>query len=295
MVTCHFNFAGFKSPERNLWRFLAHMEESGVPVYGVELFLNGSTPVTKHLPTWRQIEAGPDALLWQKEALLNAAEKLVPARFDKLAWIDADLTFSSKRWPEMLARALQTCKVVQMFHRCQWLRADGTVERERESCVKQGLTSRWLGHPGFAWAARRDLWRRCGGLYDRGIAGCGDVCFVAATLAPDPVGRMRSLRKYDGCGLDHPASREFFADWARKVRGWVGGAVGYLPCDVQHHWHGSLSNRQYQDRCEWVAGLDVTREVRNAEAGHLEWTSEANPQRRALIEGYFASRKEDAA
>jgi hypothetical protein len=294
VISCHYNFAGYKSPERNLWRFLAHMEESEVPVYGVEAHLPGKS-VTGHLPHWRQIEVGHNAMLWQKEALLNVAETLVPARYNQLAWIDADITFSTLRWPEMLARALQTCKVVQMFHRCQWLRQNGSVDLERESCIKQGLNRRWLGHPGFAWGARRELWTRAGGIYDFAIAGSGDVCFAAAVLAQEPVQRMISIRQHDGCGIDNPVSRERYAAWAKPVGAWVGGAVGYLPCDVKHHWHGSRKDRQYNARNGWVLGLDVTREIVRADAGHLEWTPAADAQRRAMISGYFKARKEDAA
>ena len=54
VVTTHFNFANFKAPVRNLFRFVAQCKKDKIPCYGIELYLN--EPETKGLDNWIQIK-----------------------------------------------------------------------------------------------------------------------------------------------------------------------------------------------------------------------------------------------
>jgi hypothetical protein len=78
VVSCFYHFAPFERPVANMHRFIRRMEDFGVPVFGVEAFLPGKPKHTADYANWTQIEVCPETqVLWQKEALLNLAEKLV--------------------------------------------------------------------------------------------------------------------------------------------------------------------------------------------------------------------------
>src|SRR5580698_4618293 len=101
LITCHFNFVGYNRPRQNLHRFMLQMRSFGYPLYGVEAYLPEQEPFTRGWKGWKQIKIGNDQILFQKEALLNVAETLVPAEYDKIAWVDADIWFENLKWFEM--------------------------------------------------------------------------------------------------------------------------------------------------------------------------------------------------
>lgn len=220
----------------NYHRFIAAAEAAGVPVYVIECAIGSAAfwvPTRPGLVRIRAPHAG-----WHKERLLNILEQVVPPRFTKLAWLDADILFDDPAWAANAEALLDRHPVIQLFDSAAWLQPDNTaVSRTWPGFAATFARTRSApseadAHPGFAWAMQRDLWRQHGGLLDR-----------AATMGAD------SAMAYAWCGCEPPAvyvdGSPAIAKWCLQARRLVAGRVAALPGRIQHLWHGPYAWRQY--------------------------------------------------
>src|SRR5215470_17951046 len=113
ILTCL--FFPFPNPTRaqNYAEFAARVAAHGVPVYTVEL-----SPQGHHvLPAGeRVLHLGEGRVLWQKERLLNLLCARVPARYAKIAWLDADVVCHIPQVFSEAAQMLEQHAAVQLFH-----------------------------------------------------------------------------------------------------------------------------------------------------------------------------------
>lgn len=115
----------------------------------------------------------------------------------QVMWLDSDLIFLNDEWVPETAELLDRFPVVQPFGWMTYLPADAGVDYAIEQLptmpLGQGVGGVYhgaglglqsfpdmcfrsnflLGHPGFAWAARREV-ITAAGFYDRSIIGGGD-------------------------------------------------------------------------------------------------------------------------
>lgn len=285
VITCHFNFAGFKRPQQNLIRFCRQMHTMGIPVYGAEAYMEGREPFTRTWQNWLQIPVNLRQICFQKEALLQRLVQEVPKVHQTLAWIDADIWFGNPKWKQETETMLTVFDVVQMFSMAHWTDIDGTIVDSKKSCVDVGITDKWDGHPGFAWAARRDFLEKIG-LFTYGPVGHGDT-IMACTFLEQPLLKGTLL----GLGRDSPNSH--FRRWEAKARPYVTGKVGYVGGDIYHEWHGHRVNRSYYERNRLLQHYVPEEHIRIAENGLLEWTPAAPKDLIKNVASYFPSRKED--
>jgi len=286
VITCHFNWNGFVRPVQNLNRFLRQMDAAGISVYGIEAQLEGREFATTS-PNWKRIRATENNVMFQKEALLNLAETLVPPQFTKVVWIDADLYFTNPDWLRITSQLLDAFRVVQPFSMAWWTRRDGTIERGKPPASLVGIDQRWRGHPGFAWAAQRSLWSECGGLYIKTPVGHGDTVFASSVLGTDFV---RENGSYYGIGANTTA----FKAWKAKLAEWSGAKVGTTPGQIYHEWHGEMQDRRYKERSSIIDGIfDSEKHVSLDSQGLLAWTKEAPASMKQQVLEYFRERKED--
>ena len=213
-------------------------------------------------------------VLWQKERLLNLALAMVPPEYDAIAWLDLDLLFTRLDWPDLAVKALQRNTVVQLFSRVLFQRKEG------DRWPEEGRSVVWnssLGHPGFAWAARRDYLERVGGFYDEAILGGGDLLMWDAWS-----GGARS-RLY---ALRLRAKR-----WSCRLQ------AGCLDQTIVHRWHGTRMARQYVERDAVLqsTGFDPERHLTRNAAGAWCWTAEAPVELQTYCREYFTRRRNDAA
>jgi len=284
VVTCLFNIANFSRPQANLHRFLRQMKQCGVPVYGVEakLFQHVSATETSTWTKWVNFNLGHRTqMVWQKEACLNAAEKLVPPEYDNIAWVDADVWFENPTWAEDTEKALEEFDVVQMFEMAHWTSKSGKVELTRPSVAKKELNARWSSHPGFAWAMRRSVWREGGGLYPFTVSGGCDT-LMAVTFSG-----QKHWREIEGHMGANPST---FHQWAEGYRG---VKLGCVPGDLYHEWHGSRTDRQYKERMELMMRVNHEEHLQLADNGLLCWTEKAPQATITSAARYFVTRKED--
>lgn len=291
VTTCHFNWAGYDMPVRNLRRFMRQMDRYKVPVYGVELYLKDTAPEMAGATNWRSIAVSRGAILWQKEALLNMAERMVPDRYSVIAPIDADVEFVNPNWVRDTMRAMDHHPIVQPFATALWTDRRGNVDLRRPSVARLGLDmTNWTTHPGFAWAFTREIYREMGAWYDVAPMGAGDTLLcVALQKKRLPDEWMEKAYSYLG-----PKNKGTFDQWAKKVRSaMVGKTVGYISGDLVHEWHGDRKNRRYGERAKWIKGLDIRRHIRRTRAGYLKWTLLAPTKLKNDMINYFSLRDED--
>ena len=139
-----------------------------------------------------------------------------------------------------------------------------------------------LGHPGFAWAARREV--MVNGFYDRSIIGGGDRIMLNG-FTGHYVGVSRKMPK---------AMEEDVRAFGRKLTLLAGPTnVSYAPGVVVHIWHGNRADRDYTNRYHILLhnNYDPVHDVRINEAGVLEWAS-AKPKLHKMVNEYFSNRKE---
>lgn len=302
-ITCFFNPAGYKRRVRNYRWFREHLN---VPLITVELsFGNQFTLGPGDAEILVQLDQGD--ILFQKERLLNLALERLPEDCTAVAWIDCDVVFASRDWPEQTLEALERFAVVQPFSERVNLPPDTGPEPiagwngpcDRPSLMalvhNSGLKTAEdfefkhvtpLAACGLAWAARRDLLEKHG-LYDGGILTGGDVLIFGAGL-----GILES--RYIQWRLN-AESRRHYREWADPFAQAVDRNMGYVAGRLLHLWHGAEAPRRY-GRCLLELqdlGFDPYLDIAKTEQGTWRWSSE-KPRLHAHVRDYFWSRDEDA-
>jgi len=180
---------------------------------------------------------------WPKERLLNEQLEQLPAEFDAVAWIDADVLFLNPDWYQATVEQLQRFPVVQMFELAHWINQAGQIERQFDSSARVGgcfEAGDRFGHCGFAWAARREILEQCGGLFDQDQTGFGDAWMAHAFYNERRTRIMRAAA---------PELRTAALAWCDRYRRAVGqGSVGCTPGHLVHLWHGDYRDRRYFER-----------------------------------------------
>lgn len=288
VMTCHFNSCKFQSPHQNYLRFAAALKEHDVPLFTAELAFDESPFVLEQTSNVHRFRTRH--VLWHKERLLNLLLKHVPPQYDKIAWIDADLLFQNPNWASEAAEGLDSSPVLQLFENAVYRDRAGVPSESQTGIAKAlSLTTNKTHppgsfHPGFAWAARRELLETAK-LFDASICGGGDFFMVAA---------MYGWWAHPHLSYYPPTMRRAFNDWARPFWSQIRGNVGFVPGTVYHLWHGDRSRRQYSERFGWLrqARYDPAKHLSVDASGLWQW----NPGTELLqgtLRRYFQDRRED--
>lgn len=260
IITCHFNPAGYPRLADNYRVFRDAL--GALPLYTAEASFDGTFisdgPV--------QIAATPANVLWQKERLLNLAVEALPAKYDRVAWLDADVIFRRPDWYDAASQLLDQFAVVQL--------AESVVTNGRDWNMAAAVGFQQPCKYGYAWAARRELFP----LYDAAVIGGGDWLNAAGWRGVP----CRNL-------TPSPAWQTHYDRWAAEAQRKAGGKVGCLAGEIFHLDHGSHKGRQYNERYRLVRGLDPERDVTIDDNGLWSWTSE---QYAAAVRGFFERRQD---
>lgn len=288
VVTCFFNFAGFDAPQRNVRRWQRQMQAQGIPAYGVEIYLDGTHPVTRGWVGWKQLLATPSLhIMFQKEAALNICVTAVPPRFTKIVIVDCDVYFDNTEWLARTSAVLEVVNACSAFQEAHWTNAKGEVDISRNSLGVEPtkLSADWLAHCGFAMGLRRDFWAPSGpnGLFPYYITGNGDMAMGTALAGASLTHEMFTTA---------PHLLPGYMAWYYRVRQWSKG-VSYIQGNVFHEFHGSWHNRKYVERASWMKELNPTTHLKFNDSGLLEWLPAAPETMVNAIAQYFTDRKED--
>jgi hypothetical protein len=290
VLLAFYNPAGFKRILRNMLYIIQSLKEKEIPYFLVECVFNGAAP---QIPDATMI-LHSNSYMFYKEQLINKLETVIPEQYTKLVCIDGDILFDTPDWIDQISVKLDTDDIIQPFSQACWLTPDNTKIRSKKPSYALGLVQKRLGpkrsihmfHPGFAWAFKRDIFRKIGGFFSHAIVGNGDMLFVfnffKDEVPPywvDEVLRTRFI-------LDSwPAYNANFRSVKPKV--------GYLDNKALHLFHGVRQNRQYTTRYKSIAHLltgSWDEEVTVNKDGLFEFK---NPKVSEGVLEYFKRRNED--
>jgi hypothetical protein len=289
-LTCYFNPCGYSNPRRNYHLFREQFNGSGIPLFTAELAFNNSPFELEEDGNITRFRT--DSVMWYKERLLNLLALRLHEAFDCLAWVDADLYFSDMRCFEAADNVLTSPggpRVAQLFDHAVWLNEDlQTAARSAgsfgDAVARKGTANLKVDHPGFAWAAKSEIFTTGGGLYDASLCGSGDT-FMACAYINKP---EKALAAH-GIG---DAATAHYRQWAELAWQYVRGCVGAVPGTVSHMWHGSLDDRQYNTRSVCLGTFNPALDIIIDEQGLYKWTGN-NSGLEASVADYFRLRRED--
>ena len=152
----------------------------------------------------------------------------------------------------MTIEKLQRYSFVQLFQLSSFLGPAGKKQVLRKDvsfvyAMQHGIStnrtraSNCYVHPGYAWAMRREMFDRMGGLIEYSILGGGEIHFAYALFN----------RIHETIPINlHPDYRRLTKIWADRVAqlSAYGYSVSYLPIHLWHHWHGNRMDRGYAER-----------------------------------------------
>lgn len=280
-ITCFFDWAANPWLAHNHEIFRQHWEQSGIPLYTVALHRKSDRlQLADHQNLMRVQVRDP---LFHKESALNYAVKNLPADYQVILYVDADMLIQDysalDQIPKLLAGNTRAVQAIGTVH------YRGHDNRLTETRTAYNPAIR-LGFYGAAWAYRREFFDVHGGFYTSYPLGGLDTCALIAAYNDAHNPRRRSFWKI----LPPHISRDAKA-WCEVKGKYFGGQVQVLNVEADHLWHGDLSNRKYVDRHRILRNVPPScfKKDRN---GFVEF--EQLPVRaRQQIQSYWKDRKPD--
>lgn len=296
-ITTYFNPCRYKTRRNNYDLFMAGMRRSGVSCITVECAFSGQDFELPDSLDVMRVRA--DALLWQKERLLNLAASWLPPSCRYVAWLDCDILFDNPNWAGELIAVLKQKQVAQVFEICRRLGPDGGADADppAHSFASVMATNPELiqcgrydkhGHTGYGWAMRREIFDEVG-LYEAAVSGSADHFMAHAIFGHYGFCIENALKR-------NPAQIAHLKAWGTEFHKRVQGSLGVVPGQIRHLWHGDTVNRRYFLRMHEITDLGFNPYTDLAtRPGHpLEWEVDMRKQGlRDYFANYFAMRQED--
>lgn len=302
------NPARWQSRYRLYREFAERMRKTpGVQLITVEAAF-GDRPfeVTEAGDRWHvQVRAGAQSEVWVKESLVNIGFRHLAwqaPEWKYAAWIDADVQFLREDWASETVHLLQHYKVVQPWSAAVDLGPNGHALTLAESFAytwwhKPGLAfdgyvgkrvnGKYIGHPGYAWAIRRDAYEALGKLLDWCPMGSADHHMAWAFIGrlPEVVDRYATTASY----------RRKCAEFQALCDEHIKTDLGFVAGTIVHHWHGKKRERFYVERDKALrdAGFDPDTDVTYNPQGLLVLTGK-NLKLRDALRRYVRARNEDS-
>jgi hypothetical protein len=133
VVTVIFNSPRYRSRWQLYQDFAAHMEQSGVILYTVEVAFGDRDFVVTTADNPRHVQLRTKHEIWHKECAINLGVQRLPPNWRYFAWIDADVRFVRYDWVDETLHALQHYHVVQPWREAYDLDPHGLVMQTNRS------------------------------------------------------------------------------------------------------------------------------------------------------------------
>ncbi len=297
LLTSIFNPSNYQSRPKLYNEFAKRMDRTdGVELYTAEVAIGNQPFQVTERHNRRHCQFRSNDVLWFKENLLNLAVKKLPSDWKYCAWIDSDLTFARPDWPEATVEMLDKHKIGQSFSHCSTLDRDHVSfathkgfcfqrykHKNDPSLVPEKNYNSW--HCGYTFAFTREAYEYIGGFLDFAILGSADFhmsrCFF---------GKSREA-------LRSPITEDYeqkIIEWGKNAEE-VGKDVGYVSGTCLHAHHGSVSNRNYQNRVNILIRNNYcpSKDISYDECGLIKLNRDLDDPIRKDIMEYFNSRNED--
>lgn len=244
-----------------------------------------------------------NTLAWNKECLLNIGVSRLAQDADNIAFLDADILFRRNGWALSVIHALDLYPVIQPWDSCydlgphdehiQLHRSFASVYHAGGPVVPNG--PKWwqsdkgpyiYPHTGFAWAWKRDVLDRVGGLFEVGGMGSGDH-----HMAMGIVGAIQCSVP----GEAHPNYLDALNRWQARALIHINGKIGFVHGTIEHLFHGAKPNRQYNGRWQMFIdhAFDPVADLKRNTYGVLEFAGNKT-NLELKFDNYMRSRMEDA-
>jgi len=265
-------------------------KEKNIPYFVIECVFNGAEP---EIPDATMV-VHSNSYMFYKEQLINKLETVVPENFTKLVCIDGDILFDTPDWVDQVSQKLDEDDIIQPFNQACWLTPDNTKIRSKKPSYAVGIVQNRLGprraihmfHPGFAWAFKREVFRKIGGFFSHAIVGNGDMLFVFNFFKDEvPDFWIKEVLKTHFILDTWPEYHAKFKE--------VNPKIGFLSNKALHLFHGVRQNRQYTTRYKSVSHMLTGTwddQVTVNKDGLFEFK---NPEVSAGVLEYFKRRNED--
>lgn len=242
-------------------------------------------------------------MVWSKESLLNIAISRLPPGAEKIATLDADITFRRKGWATETLAALDLYPVIQ-----PWDTAYDLGPHDEHIQMHKSFASLWhagkpvvptgakfwtfdggpyiYSHTGFAWGYTRKTLDRIGGLFEVGGMGSADHHQAYALVGS----HEKSLPGGVSAGY-----RNALAAWAARAAAEVNYKLGFVHGTIEHPHHGSKSRRFYTSRWEMFLShsFDPVTDLKKNTMGVVEFSG-SKPKLEREWDNYLRSRDEDS-
>jgi len=238
------------------------------------------------------IQFRSDSYMFYKENLIKCVEKHIPEKYTKIMTMDADVVYDNPRWYYIISNGLDRLEVIHGFCKASWLNMNFTPTYLDKTLLEPGLCIRIscllernypVKHPGFAWAFRRQ-WFKKYYVFDYAVIGAGDD--VLANIIMNNNNNLPGVSYYAND-----------LDKIEKVEDCVAGAAALV---LYHLPHGSRLNRAYISRHALLAELlerfkitRISEALIRREDGILEWKPEYKEEFNKTLRQYFIDRQDD--
>lgn len=307
-ITSYFNPSGYKKLKENYINFRRKFSAS---ITTVEVSFDGSFFIDDSI----KIRANSKNILWQKERCLNIAIESLPENAEAIAWVDADLYFTNPFWEKDLLKTLENHPVAQPFdyitetNRPANFMNKGFSNRFTPhdllgiSYAKLHNTSDYYGysvfrpdtfgvkkmpfgtHVGRSWAARGEIWKKYGGIWDKSVSSKGDILQLCGFAGAWDAYAVNLLR---------PSEKKDYLQHARKQYDIVNNNIGCIKNTAIHLFHGRVADRQYNDLAKNLYKNDFSfdTDIHLDSNGLYAWNDPESSSAK-ILRDYFVKRQDD--
>lgn len=311
-VTCYFNPCRYENRFRNYMEFKSRLRAQRVQLLTIELCTTAEAAHLRKGVSDKYVCVVESDVLWAKERLLNIALDHLPRECREVCWCDCDIVFEWDRWATACSSLLKKHRIVQPWATAVFMGPGETIEKLKKTAGRfRPSTSFALAyvknngslvdsevllkaHPGYAWAARRDVLRRIGGFYDHAVLGHGDIVMALGfSHSERRDGPVRWPQHWNPGWSD--VLKEDALEWQRRASHIVDGDVASLGGTIYHMWHGPKRNRAYDTRGTALQQFDPCIHLELGVPSNMwKWTKAARDLGiDKSCKRYFKSRQED--
>lgn len=238
--------------------------------------------------------------IWHKENMINIAVHNLPSKWEYFAWIDADIEFQRPDWVNETLRQLQHYDIVQLFSHAVDLGPSGEmVDTHIGFCYNwvqnllgddapkfQTQPYKKFHHTGYAFAMKRSMYDKLGGLLEFPILGAADHHMCKAWIGKVTESFPSNINEN---------YKQLCLNYQDRCTRHLKYNISYVPGTIFHYWHGKKANRKYHERWqilirnEFDPLMDIKKDSNNL------WMLEGNKiQLRDDLRSYFRVRNEDS-
>jgi hypothetical protein len=258
--------------QQNILYVTHQLKRARIPVFIGEVCFNDESPFFQESDTTFIFKS--TSYMFYKENIINQVISKIPGEtFTKFVILDADIVFEEPNWLDTVSAALDEYDILQPFNLAYKLNKSFIPDEIKIGVSKIEPT----GHPGYAWAFRRDWFEKAGGLYEYALIGSGDTCLAYM------IGAINTA--HDVYKQDIPI---------------IPSKMGHMRGNIYHLPHGTKIKRQHVSRILELEKIMKTNKIqkladiteKNTD-GILEWKQLYKNRMNSFILTYFKNRDDD--